>query len=133
MKKHFLIVAIASSLFVAFGANAMTESEYDVAKTKVEAAYKVDKAKCDQLKGNANDVCDDRAKGKMNVAKAELEQSYKPSNDHAADVQEAKIKMAYNVADEKCDSMSGEPKNNCQKQAKMQRDKSMEEMKKMKR
>lgn len=130
MKKHLLALAVASSFFAATMAHAMTEGEYDVAKARVEADYKVDKVKCDQLKDNANDVCEDRAKGKMNVAKAKLEQQYKPSDKHAAEVTEAQIKMDYNVADEKCDDMKGDAKDACQKQAKMERDKQMDMMKK---
>ena len=132
MKKHLLMLALASSCLVGTHAYAMTEGDYNVAKTKIEADYKVDKAKCDELKGNANDVCDDRAKGKMNVAKASLENEYKPTPEHARDVEEAKIKMAYNVADEKCDSMKGDAKDGCQKQAKMERDQKVDAMKKMK-
>ncbi len=132
MKKHLLMLAFASSALIGSHAFAMTEGDYDVAKTKIEADYKVDKVKCDQLKGNANDVCDDRAKGKMNVAKATLENEYKPTPEHAKDMEEAKIKMAYNVADEKCDSLKDDAEDACQKQAKMERDQKMDAMKKMK-
>src|SRR6218665_1798917 len=78
MKKHLLWVALAGSLFASAGANAMTKDEYNVAKEKISADYKVAKAKCDTLKNNAKDVCEKEAKGTEKVARAELEQAYKP-------------------------------------------------------
>lgn len=96
----------------------MTSDEYKVAKEKIEADYKVDKAQCDTLKDNAKDVCDKQAKGKENVAKAELEQQYKPSDSHARNVAEERVKAAYEVAKEKCDAQKGDAKSACEKQAK---------------
>ena len=118
MKKHLLMLALASTCFVATQASAMTADEYKVAKEKIEADYKVDKAKCDTLKDNAKDVCDKEAKGKENVAKAELEQQYKPSDSHARNVKEEQVKATYEVAKEKCDDLKGNDKDVCMKQAK---------------
>ena len=118
MKKHILMLAIASSCFVGTYANALTKDEYKVAKEKIEADYKVSKAQCDTMKDNAKDVCEKQAKGVENVAKAELEQQYKPSTSHARKVAEEKVKANYQVAKEKCDDMSGDGKNACEKQAK---------------
>jgi hypothetical protein len=118
MKKHLLMLAIASSCFVVTQASAMTQDEHKVAKEKIEAAYKVDKAKCDAMKDNAKDVCQKEAKGKENVAKAELEQQYKPSDSNARKVEEEKVKATYEVAKEKCDDQKGDAKNACEKQAK---------------
>ena len=118
MKKQLLMIAIASTCFIAGQASAMTSDEYKVAKEKIEADYKVDKAQCDTLKDNAKDVCNKEAKGKENVAKAELEQQYKPSESHARSVAEEKVKANYEVAKEKCDDQKGDAKSACEKQAK---------------
>ena len=128
MKKHLLMIAIASTCLVAGQASAMTQDEYKVAKEKIEADYKVDKKQCDTLKDNAKDVCHKEAKGKEAVAKAELEQQYKPSDRHARDVQEEKIKAAYEVAKEKCDDMKGDAKSACEKQAKADQDRGKAEL-----
>ena len=72
--KTLLTLTVAASCFVMTGALAMTKSEYKVAKEKIEADYKLAKAKCDALKDNTQDVCMKEAKGRENVAKAELEQ-----------------------------------------------------------
>jgi hypothetical protein len=74
---------------------AMTKSEHKVAKERIEANYKMAKAKCDELKDNAKDVCMKEAKGTEDVAKAELEQQYKPSAQHSRKVAEEKAKMRY--------------------------------------
>ncbi|MEJ8811305.1 hypothetical protein WKW77_09520 [Variovorax ureilyticus] len=132
MKKHLLMIAIASTCFVAGQASAMTQDEYKVAKEKIEADYKVDKKQCDTLKDNAKDVCHKEAKGKESVAKAELEQQYKPSERHARDVQEEKVKAAYEVAKEKCDDLKGDSKKACDKQAKADEERGKAEMRAMK-
>jgi len=118
MKKHLWMLAVASSFLVAGQAGAMTKDEHKVAKERIEADYKVDKAQCDTLKDNAKDVCEKEAKGKEKVAKAELEQQYKPGAGNERKVAQEKVSAAYEVAKEKCDDMSGEAKNACQKEAK---------------
>ncbi|MBO9649907.1 MAG: hypothetical protein J7605_15475 [Variovorax sp.] len=133
MKKHLLMIAIASTCCLVAGqASAMTQDEYKVAKEKIEADYKVDKKQCDTLKDNAKDVCHKEAKGKEAVAKAELEQQYKPSDKHARDVQEEKIKANYEVAKEKCDDLKGDSKSACEKQAKADQDRGKAELRAMK-
>jgi hypothetical protein len=70
------------------------------------------------MKDNAKDVCQKEAKGKEDVAKAELEQQYQPSDSHARNVAEERVKATYEVAKEKCDDQKGEAKAACVKQAK---------------
>ncbi|MEJ8825245.1 hypothetical protein WKW80_25000 [Variovorax humicola] len=119
MKKQLLMLAIASTcLLGAQASNAMSKDEYKAAKDKIEADYKVDKAACDALKDNAKDVCMKEAKGKENVAKAELDQQYEPSPSHQRKVAEEKVEARYAVAKEKCDDQKGAEKSACEKQAK---------------
>jgi len=133
MKKHLLMLAIASScLLGAQASNAMTKDEYKVAKEKIEADYKVDKAQCDTMKDNAKDVCMKEAKGKENVAKAELEQAYQPSPSHQRKVAEEKVDAMYAVAKEKCDDQKGAEKSACEKQAKAEEAKGKADIKAMK-
>ncbi len=132
MKKHLLMLALASSCFVMTHASAMTKDEYNVAKQKIESDYKVAKAQCDTMKDNAKDVCMKEAKGTENVAKADLEQNYKPSDSHARKVAEEKATMTYDVAKEKCDDQKGDAKSACVKQAKADHDKAKADMKAMK-
>ncbi|MDM0023061.1 hypothetical protein [Variovorax saccharolyticus] len=132
MKKHLLMLAIASTCLVAGQASALTQDEYKVAKEKIEADYKVAKAQCDTMKDNAKDVCEKQAKGTENVAKAELEQQYKPSPSHARNVAEEKVKAKYEVAKEMCDDQKGDAKNACEKQAKADEVKGKADIKAMK-
>ena len=118
MKKHLLMLAISSSCFVVTQASAMTQDEHKVAKEKIEATYKMDKAKCEPMKGNAKDVCEKEAKGKEKIAKAELEQAYKPSDKNMRKVEEVKADVAYDVAKEKCEDLKGDAQKSCEKDAK---------------
>ena len=57
MKKHLLMLALASTCFVATQAGAqMNKDEHKVAKEKIEADYKVAKTQCDTMKDNAKAV-----------------------------------------------------------------------------
>jgi hypothetical protein len=58
------------------------------------------------------------AKGKENVAKAELEGSYKPTKKTRYNVSIAKAQADYSVAREKCDDKAGNDKDVCIKEAK---------------
>ncbi|RYH29233.1 MAG: hypothetical protein EON54_22675, partial [Alcaligenaceae bacterium] len=66
------------------------------------------------------------------VAKAELEQAYKPSASHMKKVAEEKNDMMYEVAKEKCDDQSGDAKSACVKQSKADHDKGKADIKAMK-
>lgn len=123
MKTNVLATVIAAGMLVCSGAHALTADQHKAAKSQIEADYKTQKAKCDTLKDNAKDVCEEEAKAKEKLAKAELEQQYKPSPAHARKVAEVKAEGIYDVAKEKCDDQSGDAKNACEKQAKADFDK----------
>ena len=91
-------------------------------KERIEAAYKADKARCDGMKANAKDVCMKEAKGKQDVAEAELDAKNNPSERNQRKVEEAKAKAQYEVAKEKCDDMKGKEKSACEHEAKAQYD-----------
>lgn len=126
MKKSLVTLAIAfgfgiaGSAFAADSNTGMTKDQYKSEKDKVEAQYKSDKKACDGMKGNAKDVCGKEAKGKENVAKAQLEEQYKPSPRHEQEAKDAQAKADYEVAKEKCEDMKGKAKSDCKKQAKDQ-------------
>lgn len=118
----FTISAVTAAICLAFSVNAMalnmSKDEYKAAGKKISAEYKADKANCDTLAGNAKDICKDEAKGKNQVAEAELEAQYKPSNKATYEVSIAKAKAAYAVAKEKCDDKAGNDEDVCVKEAK---------------
>jgi len=116
------IIAISAAIAFAFSngamaAQGMTKVEYQSAKDKIAANYKSANARCDSLTANAKDVCMAEAKGKENVAMAELEARNKPSEKARHDVNIAKAEAAYAVAKEKCDVKTGNDKTACVKEA----------------
>lgn len=119
MKASILVTTLVSALLAASGVQAqgMTNDQHSAAKKQIEADYKAAKAQCDTLKANAKDVCEEEAKAKENVAKAELEHQYKPSAKTKREVDEAKAKGAHEVAKERCDDSTGDAKSACKKQA----------------
>lgn len=87
--------------------------------SKAEAAYAVAKEKCDDLKGNAKDVCVKEAKAVEVKALADAKmgkQIAAAKTDAASDKRDAD----YKVALEKCDAMTGDAKTSCVTAAKAQ-------------
>ncbi|MBK6613209.1 hypothetical protein [Ottowia sp.] len=111
-----LLTLLAAGLF-AGSSMAMTDQEYKAERDRIAADYKAAKAQCDALKGNAEDVCEEQAKGAEKVAGAELEAKRNPSDGTQRNVELAKANAEYGVAKEKCDDLSGEAKITCRKDA----------------
>ena len=119
--KNLNISVITLTIGLAFSAGAMADGmskkEYKSQEKTVAAEYKTAKAGCDSLSGNANDICMAEAKGKRDVAKAELELNYKPSVKTRHDARVAKADADYGVAIQKCDDKAGNDKDVCVKEA----------------
>ncbi len=115
------------------------KTQREATDTKAEAVYDLAKQKCQDLAGNAKDVCIKEAKSAETATKADAKLQLKTSeanvdakktkteatgkaaekvsdarNDAAADKSDAQ----YKVEKEKCDALAGDAKDNCQKQAK---------------
>jgi hypothetical protein len=116
------VTAIAAAIGLAFSAAAfadtMTKSEYKAAKESIQANYKSNKANCDPFVGNAKDICLVEAKGKENVALAELAEKNHPGRKAHYNVRVAIADSEYGAAKEKCDDMVGNAKDVCVKEAK---------------
>lgn len=113
------LTAIALCSASAFAsAQTMTKAEHDAAKDRIEMNYKNDKKACDAMKDNAKDVCQEEAKGKEKVAKAELENQYKASPANARKLEEAKADSTYAIAKEKCEDQAGDAEKVCKADAK---------------
>lgn len=107
----------------------------DAKIAKANAQYKVDKEKCDDMKGNDKDVCVKEAKAKETKGKADAKVALAKDKvmTGATPAEKAPEKVAdakrnaiddkkdadYKVAKEKCDALSGQPKDNCVAQAKL--------------
>ena len=79
---------------------------------KAESAYAVAKERCDDLSGNAKDVCVKEAKAIEIKALADARMG-KEIGEAKKDAAADKLDADYKVAIEKCDALAGDAKSNC--------------------
>ena len=95
-----------------------SEDQNKIMKTRAEVDYAVSKEKCDDLAGNAKDVCVQQAKAVETKALADAKLDKKvgeAQTDAAVDKRDAD----YKVATEKCDALAGDAKASCMSAAKL--------------
>jgi len=95
----------------------ITKDAYDLAVKNADAQYKMDKDACSSRSGNAKDICLAEANGKEKIAKADAEAAYKSTPKAREDARVTRADATYNVAKQRCDELSGNPKDVCVKQA----------------
>ena len=118
-KSKLLLATFTAASLCATGALAATDkATYDNAVQSAAAQYKTAKAACDSLSGNAKDICMKEAKGKEKIAKSEAEAAYRDTPRARENARVAMADANYDVAKEKCDDLSGNPKDVCVKEAK---------------
>jgi hypothetical protein len=110
-------------------AKVAASGDYRADKDRIKADYKAANEKCKSLSGNAKSVCHKDAKGQEKVALAELEAKRKGTPHAEYEVEVAKAKAAYDVAQEKCDDLKGADKSACKKQAKADEKKALADAK----
>ena len=81
-------------------------------KAKADAAYDVERERCDDMSGNGKDVCVKAAKATRTKALANLKLN-KDVASARTDAADAKRDADYKVAAEKCDALSGDAKTAC--------------------
>ena len=104
------------------------KEQANVRIARAEAEYGVANEKCDDLKGNAKDVCKKDAKATLTRAKNEAKVSKesaaakKDAGERVAearkDAREDTRQAEYRAARERCDSLAGDAKERCQKEVK---------------
>lgn len=95
----------------------LTKETYNARTQQAKVQYEHDAASCKSMAGNAKDVCELQATGKRDVAIADAEAGYKNTPEARYDARIARVEANYKVAKEKCDDLSGNPKDVCQKAA----------------
>ena len=114
-----IVVALGLGASGALYANdAMTRDAYKAEKDRIDAQYKTAKQACDNLKGNAEDICNAEAKAAQRIGIAELEARSKGTPEARAKARSERAEAQYDVAREKCDDLSGNAKDICVKEAK---------------
>ena len=126
-----LAAALAASLTASAHAATthITKSQYDDAKARADAAYKIEREKCDSLAGNAKDICIAEAKAQLMRAEAKAKADYKNTRSAWYDQRVKNADADYLVAKEKCDDLGGNDKDVCIKQAKAARTKAIADAK----
>ncbi len=115
-----LSLLAAAAIAASGGASAqpMSREAHDQAYKAAGETYRIDKAACASLAGNARDICIEEAKGREKVAKADADAAYKNTPKAREEARVARADAAYEVAKEKCDDLSGNAKDVCVKEAK---------------
>lgn len=115
-------LAVASALCMTTAHAQTNAASYRAAMDKAEADYDAAKDRCDKLRGDAEDICEDEAK----VARAKAEHAAVTKFDNtAANVRKARdrvINAEYELAKEKCDALSGAEEDRCDDKARSVRD-----------
>jgi hypothetical protein len=131
-QSHAAAALITAALALA-GATAQaanfSKASYDSAKADIKATYKAERENCGALAGNAKDICVEQAKGREAVALAQLEYNY---TGKAADEQKlyaVRADTRYELAKERCDSLGGDNKDVCLRQARTEHEKAQADIK----
>jgi hypothetical protein len=95
----------------------ISKDAYDLALKNAETQYKIDKDACSPRTGNAKDMCLADANGKEKIAKADAEAAYKITPKAREDARVTRAEATYNVAKLQCDTLAGNPKDVCVKEA----------------
>lgn len=101
---------------------AMTKQGYQAARARIGAQYKAEAAACGRLRGNARDLCKLQAKGRSEVAQAQLEAQYHPSPEADRKAMDAKADADFRLAKANCRNLKGDASRACIEQAKVMRD-----------
>ena len=115
-----LTVALVAGLAVSSAtlAQAMSRNQFKASRSELETNYKAERQNCASRSGPAHDLCIAEAEGNDKIARAELDQRYKPSARNRFSVALARADAAYAVAKVHCDEQEGNARDVCQKQAK---------------
>jgi hypothetical protein len=126
MAMHLRTVGVACAALCLFAGTAFAtdpmktdrENQYKAAVAHADAQYDADKAACKQRQGNDKDVCMQEAKAAHTAAIADAKAARK-ENSAMTDARSDKLAADYKVAKEKCDSLSGDAKDACVRDAKL--------------
>ena len=112
------VLLVAACAF-ASGVNAepLSTKERRLDHDKAQAAYRFDWASCRKQQGNAKDACKVEARGRFQVAKAEIDARYKNSPVNQDRIKLAKTDATYRLALEKCADLGGNARDVCKADA----------------
>lgn len=106
-----------------------SKATYQAAEKQIKLDYKVNKAKCDGMKGNPKDVCVAEAKATKEKALAQSKADYKNTDAARRSARSDIIGADYAVAKARCDAKTGNDKDVCKKEAKATMEKAKADVK----
>jgi len=96
----------------------MNEAAYEAAQARIAADFKAERKACDRVQGPARDLCRTQAKGRQQVARAELQARYEPSPEADQELKNARAEAKYALARVRCDALKGNAEDRCRQEAK---------------
>ena len=109
---------LAACAFTAAASASPQKDEHRRDHKRAQAAYRLEWDSCRKLQDRARDVCKVQARGRFQVAKAEIDEKFKRSPANQDRVKDAKADASYRLALEKCGDLSGNAKDVCKADAK---------------
>lgn len=117
--KPFNVILAAAFCASGFAASAaMTKGEHKAALDNAEMSYKSAKAACESFAGNAKDVCIAEAKVEKTFANGKTHSNFKNTPKAQFDAQKDLAGAEYDLAKTKCQTLAGNDKDVCVKEAK---------------
>jgi hypothetical protein len=123
------VLAISGSVCATAATRLSSVDEFNAGKARADAELLADRAACDKLFGTPRDVCREQARGKEQVAKAELELAHTGSRSSQDRLSTARMDAAYDVARTQCNDEAGAAKIVCTRQAQTMRAKAQADLK----
>lgn len=116
---------IAATMVLAFGCTALAQQPLspterqakDAEEQRIEDQAKAEKAQCQRLEGNAEDVCEAQAKAKEKIAKAVLDAKYDPSPRNQRRAASMKAEGEFEVAKQRCGDRGAAARDKCRMDA----------------
>lgn len=107
--------AAALGIGVALGpeSQSLGRAQYDAAMAEIEAVRADSLARCDEAKGNGRELCRAQAGATEMVRVADLEASYRRTQDSARNAQRARIEARYQVERASCATLGGLKRDRC--------------------
>lgn len=116
-----MTLALGFAFTSAAAAEGMSKAQYTSRADGIGAQYKAAKASCSSLAGDARSICAAEAKAREGIARAELEEAYKPSIKNSHEVRVARAEAEYAVSVARCNEKGANEKDACVKEAKAAR------------
>jgi len=95
-----------------FNYSGSVKDEKKLWDARFQSRYDVAKERCDDVAGDAKDLCLREAKTEHEKSKADVKMAAKML-DAAEEADRERMKAEYKLAKEKCDTLSGDPKDVC--------------------